>query len=391
MFRQSPIFYLAEKIDDTLTKFCEENNRLNSNDYGGGGKWKHRATLKDNTVESENLRFKTTNDSNGMVNRYVKKPNSDQGMVDKEAFNIKDGSSRCSSGKNSISDSLDGTSSDLQSLSRELDEMSLNSNGSNDRHRKRNKSNHYKKYKPNYNSRGYYPRVNASYLSSLLKYPERYITERCICNAEDACTYLKLRGTSMKECHCRSHNRFLPNNVRLKVENSIVQHILKHLMDKSVRILSLGTGAYLQDLMIILRLAEGGIKSIHIAMVDPYPCMKAYPDFKYFVEKIKTVYEMKEIIVSNYPDINEVDHEEAFDVIHAIDFDDCNSKAYLNEHRHIEVHNDAVKNSDPDKPTWDLIKTSKYLTSEEHGLIITSKGKHVLHKTPQNFPFYGTP
>ena len=378
MFRQSPIFYLAEKIDDTLTKFCEENNRPSSTDYGGGRVRKYRVTYKDKTDNSENLRFKNSNDNHGMVNRYNNESQSA-------------GSSRCSSGKNSISDSLDSQSSDLQSLSKELDEMSINSNGSNDRPRKRNKNNYYKKYKPNYNSRGYYPRVNASYLTSLSRFPERYITERCICNAEDACTYLKLRGTSMKECHCRSHNRFLPNNVRLKVENSIVQHILKHLMDKPVRILSLGSGAYLQDLMIILRLAEGGIKSIHIAMVDPYPCMKAYPDFKYFVEKIKTVYEMKEIIVSNYPDINEVDHEEAFDVIHAIDFDDCNSKAYLNEHRHIEVHNDAVKDSDPDKPTWDLIKTSKFLTSEEHGLIITSKGKHVLHKTPQNFPFYGTP
>ena len=378
MFRQSPIFYLAEKIDDTLTEFCEENNRPSTTDYGGGRIRQYRVTSKDNTVEIENLKFKNSNDNYGMVNRYDNEPKSA-------------GSSRCSSGKNSISDSLDSQSSDLQSLSKELDEMSLNSSGSNDRPRKRNKSNYYKKYKSNYNSKGYYPRVNASYLTSLSKFPERYITERCICNAEDACTYWKLRGTSMKECHCRSHNRFLPNNSRLKVENAIVQHILKHLMDKSVRILSLGTGAYLQDLMIILRLAEGGIKSIHIAMVDPYPCMKAYPDFKYFVEKIKTVYGMKEIVVSNYPDINEVDHEEAFDVIHAIDFDDCNSKAYLNEHRHIEVHNDAVENSDPDKPTWDLIKTSRYLTSEEHGLIITSKGKHVLHKTPQNLPFYGTP
>ena len=236
-----------------------------------------------------------------------------------------------------------------------------------------------------------YPGVNAPYLKSLSKFPERYITERCKCNDEDSCTYLKLKGTSMKECHCTSHDRFTPNNIRVKVENSIIQHILKYLLHEPVRMLSLGPGGYLQDLMIILRLANGGIKSLHVSMVEPYPCNKAYPDFKHFLEKIKEVFEMKEITISNYTDIDQVPAEEKFDVIHAIDFYDCNSQAYLDEHRHIEVHNNEIENSDPDKPTWDLIKSSKYLTSEDHGLIITSNEEHIMHMTPKSYPLYGTP
>ena len=81
------------------------------------------------------------------------------------------------------------------------------------------------------------------------------------------------------------HHRFLPNNIRVKVENAIIEHIVKHLLDSPVRILSLGSGAYLEDLMILLRLAERGIKCIHLAMVEPNPCSKAYPDCLY-LEKV---------------------------------------------------------------------------------------------------------
>ena len=127
-------------------------------------------------------------------------------------------------------------------------------------------------------------KLDRVYFTLLTMFPERYITEKCICKAKESCTYRKLEGTEMKECHCLSHHRFKANNIRVKTENVIIQHIIKHLMGQPVRILSLGPGAYLQDLMIILRLAEAGIKSIHITFVEPHPCLKAFQEFKTFLE-----------------------------------------------------------------------------------------------------------
>ena len=133
------------------------------------------------------------------------------------------------------------------------------------------------------------------------------------------------------------------------------------------------------------------MKSIHITLVEPNPCSNAYEDFIFFMEAIQPTYGMTELSWGSFTDINQVDCKEEFDVIYAIDYDECNSQEYLNEHRHIEVHNDEVLSSDPDKATWDLIKAAKLLTAKEHGLVIVSKCKHVLHKTPQQFPFYGMP
>ena len=394
MFRQSPIFYLAEKIDDTLTKFCEENIKSKSSDFGGGGPKKNSVSSGRETFAYSTMVSNNSNYDNGPSIQYSKEKDSVRFKNDNDENDRKYDSSGYSSREETPLSSREVSISDsgekkleFHELSKELNKMTLNSRSSgHPTPRRNNRNSYYKKYQV-----PYYPNVTKSYLTSLSKFPQRYITERCICNAEDACTYYKLRGTSLKECHCRSHHRFIPNNIRVKMETSIIQHILKNLLDRPVKILSLGSGAYLQDLMIILRLAEGGMKSIHISMVEPNPCNKAYPDFTFFLDKIKNIYEMKEITVRNYTDINQVDTKEAFDVIYAIDFDECNSKEYLLEHRHIEVHNNETQSSDPDKPTWDLIEASKLLTSEEHGLIIASKCKHILHKTPDNFPFYGMP
>ena len=195
----------------------------------------------------------------------------------------------------------------------------------------------------------------------------------------------------MKECYCKSHHRFLPNNIREKMQNAIIRHIVKHYKDVPVHIMSLGAAGCLQDLMIILKLAEAGLKSIHITMVEPFPCRNAYPDFKFFINKIKTIFRMEDITSESYTDISQLDINEHFDIIYAIDYDECNSKEYLLEHKHLNLHNDEIKTSDPDKPTLDLIKVARYLTSHEHGLIIASRKKHIVHMTPQNLPFYGTP
>ena len=219
---------------------------------------------------------------------------------------------------------------------------------------------------PNENESLSFPEdVTQSDFISLINYPEKYITDRCLCN-DHKCTYVKLKGTWMKECHCDCHNRFMPNNIRNKMENSIVQHIQENLLQNHVRILSLGAGAYLQDFMIILRLADSGLKSAHITFVDPDPCSKAYNDFKFFLQKIYRIYKMKDLSCIHYTDINQVDTTEKFDVIYAIDYE-FNSKEYLIKHyQHYQSFN-------PDKASWDLIKAVKLLTPKEHGLVFVSK------------------
>ena len=231
-------------------------------------------------------------------------------------------------------------------------------------------------------------KLDRVYFTLLTMFPEKYITEKCICKAKESCTYRKLEGTEMKECHCLSHHRFKPNNIRVKTENVIIQHILKHLMGQPVRILSLGPGAYLQDLMIILRLAEAGIKSIHITFVEPHPCLKAFQEFKTFLEKITVAYDLYFITYCDFTDISEVSDKKEYDVIYAIDYKECNSTEYLREHLHDEEHDNETLTSHPDKAAWDLITASKLLTSKEHGLVIVSKCKEILHKTSQSFPSF---
>ena len=233
-----------------------------------------------------------------------------------------------------------------------------------------------------------YPKLDRFYFKLLAMFPERYITKKCICKAKEACTYRKLDGTEMKECHCQSHHRFAPNNIRVKTENVIVQHIIKTCEEKSVRMLSLGPGAYLQDLMIVLRLVEAGIKSLHLTLVEPNPCSTAYQDFKFFLEKLSLVYDMDYISYCSFTDINQVGCDKEFDVIYAIDYKECNSTEYLREHLHDEENNDAIPGLDSNKAAWDLIKATKLLTLKDHGLVIVSKCKEILHKRAQNFPCY---
>ena len=384
MFPQSPILYLAEKIDDTLCNFCEQSKKTKSIYHNGGGRnRKSSFDPRDKYKVSTSMRIQN---SHANLDHYNDYQISNQPKITNENTDGQEDDAKGYSSREETPNSClisEGNHSELEDLHKQLDKMAFtNGKGGIGRTRKR----------PNRNNRiRHSHRFNKYYFASLARFPERYITERCECDAGGACTYVKLRGTAMKECHCRSHHRFLPNNIRVKMENAIIEHIIKHLLGNPVRILSLGPGAYLEDLMIILRLAEAGMKSIHIAMVEPNPCSKAYPDFKLFSEKIKDIYGMSEISCSNYTDINQVDSEEEFDVIYAIDYEACNSKEYLQEHRHIEVHNDEIQDSDPEKPTWDLIKAAKFLTSEEHGLVIVSKCRHILHKTPQSLPFYGMP
>ena len=389
MVRQSSNSYLGNKIVDTLNDICEENKNSKSN--------KVRASTIENTSFTSINKFTGSPVNNSYhhditSNRCVQEKKSLQLKINNERFDKNDSSGDYSR-QEKIAEFMakEGESVlDIQSISKQVDNMVLSSATNASQTRRRKQRNYPKKYKLNYDYSNY-PKVNKSYLSSLSKFPERYITERCVCNGEDSCSYYFLRGTSMKECHCRSHHRFIPNNIRVKMQNAIIQHIIKHFIDKPVRIMSLGAGAFLQDLMIILKLAEAGINAVDIALVEPNPCLKAYPDFKYFVNKIRVIYKMKYISVKTYLDINEVDPNDQFDIIYAIDYDECNSKDYLHEHRHIEIHNNETPSLNPDKATWDLIKVSKFLAFEDHGLIIVSKLKHILHMTPGNLPFYGMP
>ena len=231
------------------------------------------------------------------------------------------------------------------------------------------------------------PKLDRFYFKLLAMFPERYITEKCICKAKELCTYRKLEGTEMKECHCLSHQRFTPNNIRVKTENVIVHHIIKTCTEKSVRMLSLGPGAYLQDLMIVLRLVEAGIKCIHVTLVEPNPCWTAYQDFKFYLEKMALVYDMDYISYSSFTDIDQVGCDKQFDVIYAIDYKECSSTEYLREHLHDEENgDDEMLRLDSDKSAWDLIKATKLLTSKNHGLVIVSKCKEILHKSGQNIP-----
>ena len=388
MVRQSTDSILSEKIFNTLKDISEQNKHSSTSNICGGRIQKTSIASQD---KFKGPVFDTPYNPNETFNRHESGRKLGQIKLVDDRNDIKDDSGEYS-GPEELAKCNEKEDKDqaIKDICEQIDIMGVDSSNDSGQYRKRRRRNFQKKYKLGYDYRNY-PNVTKWYLSSLSKFPERYITERCICNAEDACSYYFLKGTAMKECHCRSHHRFLPNNTRVKMENAVIHHVVKYLKEKPVRMMSLGVGAFLQDLMIILKLAEAGIKSIDIAMVEPNPCLKAYPDFKYFVNKIRVLYGMKYISVKTYLDINELDSKDRFDVIYAIDYDECNSIEYLHEHRHIEVHNDEVQTSDPEKPTWDLIKVSNFLTPEHHGLIIASKLKHILHMTPQSLPFYGMP
>ena len=124
------------------------------------------------------------------------------------------------------------TNQAIKDICEQIDIMGVDSSNDSGQYRKRRRRHFQKKYKLGYDYRNY-PNVTKWYLSSLSKFPERYITERCVCNAEDACSYYFLKGTAMKECHCRSHHRFLPNNTRVKMENAVIHHVVKYLKEKS--------------------------------------------------------------------------------------------------------------------------------------------------------------
>ena len=148
MFRQSPIFYLAEKIDDTLTKFCEENIKSKSSDFGGGGPKKNSVSSSRETFAYSTMVSNNSNYDNGPSIQYSKEKDAVRFKNDNDENDRKYDSSGYSSREEtpissrevSISDSGE-KKSELHELSKELNKMTINSRGSKRPTPKRNNRN----------------------------------------------------------------------------------------------------------------------------------------------------------------------------------------------------------------------------------------------------------
>lgn len=89
----------------------------------------------------------------------------------------------------------------------------------------------------------------------------------------------ELYSFNLWECHCSNlrHARFEPDNLRTKFEAAFLNNIINRFTNKSakLRILSIGYGGALQDLVIIAQLAHAGYTHIEWYMVETNP--KLFP------------------------------------------------------------------------------------------------------------------
>ena len=151
MFRQSPIFYLAEKLDDTLSQLCEQNNKPQAIDHGGGGSRNNSFSSRDKTNGSSVMGIKHSNRYNGHLQQHnveiheccsiERKSTEDNDVQNDDSRSY---SSREETPPNSISDSGDNKT-ELQELSKELDKMAFSSDSKGGRTYKRPKRNYYNK------------------------------------------------------------------------------------------------------------------------------------------------------------------------------------------------------------------------------------------------------
>jgi hypothetical protein len=194
--------------------------------------------------------------------------------------------------------------------------------------------------------RGHFPKLDKSYFSNLVKTPETRLKikekgRRCFLD-DTGSSY-----SNLYESSCSSHDRFAPDNIRIKMEDLMVDYVVKRLLPKApakilslismlcyyiakwcisdipVRILCIHPDGCLQELMLVARLAEEGAEYIQLVLVDPeYTCAESYLDLVYFLKKIKEAYGIRlDCQVLESVDGVKSANEPVFDIVYAISYD----------------------------------------------------------------------
>jgi hypothetical protein len=180
-----------------------------------------------------------------------------------------------------------------------------------------------------------------SYIEGLVEATDEYIGGDCIdggkllmSKKEDGET--PTLSFTLQECWCAEpdffHCRVLKDNTRSKAENQIVEAIEK-LEGKTIRMLSLGPGFLLQELMILARLSQNQEirkKRIEFTIRDIEPIeprdklkkAKALHDLRSFISRFNQVYSMDIVLDYEIENIPTHEKDKTFDIVYAIDYDD---------------------------------------------------------------------
>lgn len=201
----------------------------------------------------------------------------------------------------------------------------------------------------------------------------------------------KLALLDLRECACVdiSHDRTL-SDLRLETERRIIEECKKVQLSQPkspLKMLSLGTGEGLQDFLIVLKLFALGIQNIDLTFIErDYDCLlkpeessvkywdkewktgdKLPP--KYFRDEEPKLYSIiralsllskkhidSKLAISQYHSVQQLkeekQHIESYDIIHAIDLDDYESKS--------TSHTDFHALADCLKPTGTAIASHHY-------------------------------
>lgn len=195
-----------------------------------------------------------------------------------------------------------------------------------------------------------------------------------------------LKDFDLYECSCYgtgAHNRFARGNSRTKVENLIVDHVSKHSMD-SIRILSLGAAGCLQDLILAAKLAEVGLQSIHLTLVDTPFRDKCYQDLVRFLKELEKAYDIT-ITSNKFASIMEIDAREKFNLVYAIDYEDYS--CYRDYSSRKLPGRTGYFSERPYRAAIDLIKAASLATSP-NALAVMSHGTDIVSLTPNTAESY---
>ena len=238
--------------------------------------------------------------------------------------------------------------------------------------------------------------INKSFFDTIANHPEELLYERLsfFWNSNTKTHEHILSDTFLFECTCKvtnSHNRILPGNTRTKMEHLIVSHIKKtYLNQKQIRLLSLGAGGCLQDLILVAKLAASGVDSIHITLVEPEFTERgdttfdiqnhnnAYQEFDCLLKRMQQVYGTNLTLSWNKACKIDAVHEK-FDLVYAIDYDDYGIHDYSD--RKLDGREKTV-GDEAYQAGLDLIKASNLTESIQDALVIMSHGKNIISLTP---------
>jgi len=205
---------------------------------------------------------------------------------------------------------------------------------------------------------------------------------------------LKLKGTSLDECICEfshAHDRTSPDNTRVKIENSILNHIKENFdKNQTVNLISLGSGMLLQDLLIIINLVKTGFYSINLRLVEIlFNKHVECEDFNALILALKNYLKKHGIKLNfeyEYHDKNNELKEHTADILYAIDYEDYmdyNDYSYKNQNLHRITHENMLRLGNYSQVIA-FIRLANFLRSDNKSLAIISRGKDILSLNPNN-------